>query len=104
MVFLPEACDYVESSTAATLAKCEPLDGQFIANYRQLAAECAVWISIGSFHRKVVIVLMIYPYTQNLLIKSFHCDFFLEGRQKLVDENVQLARGDRRQRRHTMRQ
>ena len=52
MAFLPEACDYIEQSTAASIEKAEPLDGEFISNYRKLASELGIWISIGSFHRR----------------------------------------------------
>jgi hypothetical protein len=53
MAFLPEACDYIEQTTAASIEKAEPLDGEFVNNYRKLAADLGVWISIGSFHRQV---------------------------------------------------
>jgi deaminated glutathione amidase len=51
MVFLPEACDYIESSVQASVAKGESLEGHFISGYRELAARLSLWISIGSFHR-----------------------------------------------------
>lgn len=51
--FLPEACDYIESSTKSSIAKAEPIDGEFMTKFRKLAAELNIWISIGSFHRKV---------------------------------------------------
>lgn len=53
MVFLPEACDYIESSAHASFEKGETLDGEFVSNYRQLASDLQIWISIGSFHRRV---------------------------------------------------
>jgi hypothetical protein len=53
MAFLPEACDFIESSTKNSIEKSEPLDGQFIGKYQKLAAQLKIWISIGSFHRKV---------------------------------------------------
>jgi hypothetical protein len=53
MIFLPEACDYIESSVQASVAKGEKLDGDFINGYRELAAKLSLWISIGSFHRLV---------------------------------------------------
>lgn len=55
MVFLPEACDYIESTVQASLEKAESLDGEFISQFRKLAADLDIWISIGSFHRKVFI-------------------------------------------------
>ena len=53
MVFLPEACDYIELNTQATLEKAETIDGDFISKFRKLAADLKIWISIGSFHRAV---------------------------------------------------
>jgi hypothetical protein len=53
MAFLPEASDYIELTPKATIEKAEPLDGEFIGNFRKLAAELGIWISIGSFHRQV---------------------------------------------------
>lgn len=54
MVFLPEACDFIESSNEATRAKSETLEGKFICNLKKLASSLDIWISIGSFHRKLV--------------------------------------------------
>ena len=53
MIFLPEACDFIETNAKATLEKSERIDGSFINNYKQLARDLNVWISIGSFHRAV---------------------------------------------------
>ena len=52
MVFLPEACDYICLTSKETLDNAEPLDGEFINNYRKLAADLKIWLSLGSFHRK----------------------------------------------------
>ena len=54
MVFLPEACDYIESSTKASIEKAETLEGNFLNRFRKLASDLQIWISIGSFHRKVL--------------------------------------------------
>ena len=54
MVFLPEACDYIENSIDASIKKGETLEGEFITNFQKLAGELRMWISIGSFHRKVL--------------------------------------------------
>lgn len=53
MVFLPEACDYIEKSASASIEKGESLDGEFISKFKELASELKIWISIGSFHRKM---------------------------------------------------
>ncbi len=52
MVFLPEACDYICSTSLLTIQNAESLGGEFITNYRNLASELKIWISLGSFHRK----------------------------------------------------
>ena len=53
MVFLPEACDFISSSNEETREKSETLDGEFISNFKKLASSLSIWISIGSFHRKL---------------------------------------------------
>ena len=53
MIFLPENADFMERSPEATYQKSQSLDGEFIGNYKKLASELNLWISIGSFHRKV---------------------------------------------------
>ncbi|XP_063802889.1 deaminated glutathione amidase isoform X2 [Pseudophryne corroboree] len=52
MVFLPEACDYIGSNTEETLSLAEPLDGDLMQRYADLARECGVWLSLGGFHEK----------------------------------------------------
>jgi len=41
-VFLPEACDYIETSAEASVLAAESLDGQFVTKCRELAAELNV--------------------------------------------------------------
>lgn len=52
MVFLPEACDYIGSSTEETLSLAETLQGDLIQRYSRLARDCGVWLSLGGFHEK----------------------------------------------------
>ncbi|XP_068108400.1 deaminated glutathione amidase isoform X2 [Hyperolius riggenbachi] len=52
MVFLPEAFDYIGSSTEETLNLAETLEGDLIQRYSRLAKECRVWLSLGGFHEK----------------------------------------------------
>ncbi|KAM4690762.1 deaminated glutathione amidase [Rhinophrynus dorsalis] len=52
MVFLPEAFDYIGSSTEETLCLAETLEGDIIQRYTNLARECGVWLSLGGFHEK----------------------------------------------------
>ncbi|XP_071970650.1 deaminated glutathione amidase isoform X2 [Engystomops pustulosus] len=52
MVFLPEAFDYIGSSTEETLRLAETLQGDLIQRYSSLARDCSVWLSLGGFHEK----------------------------------------------------
>ncbi|MEE6514971.1 hypothetical protein FKM82_023446 [Ascaphus truei] len=52
MVFLPEAFDYIGSSTEETLSLSETLEGDTIRHYSSLARECRVWLSLGGFHER----------------------------------------------------
>ncbi|XP_044127961.1 deaminated glutathione amidase [Bufo gargarizans] len=52
VVFLPEAFDYIGSSTEETLSLAETLQGDLIQRYSGLARDCGVWLSLGGFHEK----------------------------------------------------
>ncbi|KAM6395273.1 deaminated glutathione amidase [Rhynochetos jubatus] len=52
LVFLPEGFDYIGSDPAQTLDLAEPLDGDLMARYAELARECGVWLSLGGFHER----------------------------------------------------
>ncbi|XP_066466381.1 deaminated glutathione amidase isoform X2 [Tiliqua scincoides] len=52
IIFLPEAFDYVGSSTEETLGLSETLDGDTVQRYSSLARECGVWLSLGGFHER----------------------------------------------------
>ncbi|XP_074599306.1 deaminated glutathione amidase-like isoform X2 [Brevipalpus obovatus] len=54
MVFLPECFDIICDSRKAIMANLEPIEGDLIGKYRQLAAECKVWLSLGGLHEKPV--------------------------------------------------
>uniref|UniRef100_A0A8U7NXN5 Nitrilase 1 n=1 Tax=Corvus moneduloides TaxID=1196302 RepID=A0A8U7NXN5_CORMO len=51
-VFLPEGFDFIGDSPQQSLALAEPLDGDIVGRYRQLARECEVWLSLGGFHER----------------------------------------------------
>ncbi|NXQ58097.1 NIT1 amidase, partial [Anthoscopus minutus] len=51
-VFLPEGFDFIGASPQQSLALAEPLDGDIVGRYRQLARECNVWLSLGGFHER----------------------------------------------------
>ncbi|XP_043953282.1 deaminated glutathione amidase [Gambusia affinis] len=52
MVFLPEGFDYIGSSREETLSLSEPLGGDIISRYTQLARKLDVWLSLGGFHER----------------------------------------------------
>ncbi|XP_063172855.1 deaminated glutathione amidase isoform X2 [Candoia aspera] len=52
VVFLPEAFDFIGSSTEETLSLAEPLEGDYLQRYISLARECGVWLSLGGFHER----------------------------------------------------
>lgn len=50
MIFLPEGCDYIGSHKTETIKLAEPLTGATMGEYRRLAKQHNVWLSIGGFH------------------------------------------------------
>ncbi|XP_058835509.1 nitrilase and fragile histidine triad fusion protein NitFhit [Topomyia yanbarensis] len=53
-VFFPECCDYVGSNRDETLKLSEPLTGQTVAAYKQLAKDHRLWISFGGVHESML--------------------------------------------------
>ncbi|XP_067328671.1 deaminated glutathione amidase isoform X1 [Anolis sagrei] len=51
-VFLPEAFDFVGKSLEETLSLAEPLGGEYVQRYANLARECGLWLSLGGFHER----------------------------------------------------
>ncbi|NXB87944.1 NIT1 amidase, partial [Vidua chalybeata] len=51
-VFLPEGFDFIGDGPQHSLALAEPLHGDIVGRYRQLARECDVWLSLGGFHER----------------------------------------------------
>ena len=54
VVFLPEACDYIGDSRDYTMTAAEPIDGDILQRYKDMAAHLGVWISLGGLHVKVI--------------------------------------------------
>ncbi|NWH68387.1 NIT1 amidase, partial [Geococcyx californianus] len=52
LVFLPEGFDYIGRDATQTLGMAEPLDGDIMGRYAQLARDCGVWLSLGGFHER----------------------------------------------------
>lgn len=55
MAFLPEACDYIATSKEESFTLSEELEnGETIEQFRQLAVETKMWLSLGGFHQRYV--------------------------------------------------
>lgn len=52
-VFLPECCDYVGSNRDETIALAEPLNGETVTFYRELARKNNIWLSLGGVHEAI---------------------------------------------------
>ncbi|XP_060067830.1 deaminated glutathione amidase-like [Ylistrum balloti] len=52
MVFLPEAADFIGESKQRSMEMAESIEGETISNYRKLAQQTSIWISIGGFHEQ----------------------------------------------------
>ncbi|XP_037722506.1 nitrilase and fragile histidine triad fusion protein NitFhit [Drosophila subpulchrella] len=52
MLFLPECCDFVGENRAQTLELSEGLDGELMAQYRELAKCNEMWLSLGGVHER----------------------------------------------------
>lgn len=52
LAFLPEAFDFIARDPAETLHLSEPLGGSLLGEYKQLARECGLWLSLGGFHER----------------------------------------------------
>jgi len=52
MVFLPEAFDFIGSSSEETGSLAQPLAGSTIRKFQEVAEANKVWLSLGGFHQK----------------------------------------------------
>jgi len=50
MVFLPEACDYIGESRDQTLALAQPITGDTVGQFKKMAVQHGVWLSLGGVH------------------------------------------------------
>lgn len=53
VVFLPEASDYVGQNAEETKSMSESLGGSTVSEYKSLARQNKVWLSIGGFHERL---------------------------------------------------
>ncbi|KAG2434562.1 hypothetical protein HYH02_012228 [Chlamydomonas schloesseri] len=48
-LFLPECFSFIGESPAQSLAAAQPLEGPLMSQYRQLARDTGLWLSLGGF-------------------------------------------------------
>ncbi|XP_018570395.1 nitrilase and fragile histidine triad fusion protein NitFhit [Anoplophora glabripennis] len=53
VVFLPEACDYIATDITEARSLAESLNGPLLAEYKNLAKQYKLWLSIGGFHERL---------------------------------------------------
>lgn len=53
IVFLPEGCDYIASNKEESKKLAEPLTGELMSEYKSLAQNHQVWLSVGGFHELI---------------------------------------------------
>ena len=52
-LFFPECCDYVGGSVDETLSLSEPLNGETVNFYKDLAKTNDLWLSFGGIHEAI---------------------------------------------------
>ncbi|XP_032671126.1 nitrilase and fragile histidine triad fusion protein NitFhit isoform X2 [Odontomachus brunneus] len=50
IAFFPEACDYLAENKRDIVAMAEPLTGQTVTSYKEIAAKNNIWLSLGGIH------------------------------------------------------
>ncbi|XP_021933022.1 nitrilase homolog 1 isoform X2 [Zootermopsis nevadensis] len=53
MVFLPEACDFIGEKRSQIIENADPLNGETVCSFCQMAKENKVWLSLGGILEKV---------------------------------------------------
>ncbi|XP_011876098.1 PREDICTED: nitrilase homolog 1 isoform X1 [Vollenhovia emeryi] len=50
IAFFPEACDFLADNKRDIVAMAEPLTGQTVAAYKEIAVKNDIWLSLGGIH------------------------------------------------------
>ncbi|XP_012216283.1 deaminated glutathione amidase isoform X1 [Linepithema humile] len=50
IAFFPEACDYLADNKKDIIAMAEPLTGQTVTSYKEIAVKNDIWLSLGGLH------------------------------------------------------
>jgi hypothetical protein len=65
MVFLPEACDFIGEKRSQFVENAEPINGETVHSFCQMAKENKIWLSLGGILEKV-----------NQYIRTLHLSVF----------------------------
>lgn len=60
IAFFPEACDYLADNKKDIVAMAEPLTGQTVKSYKEIAVKNDIWLSLGGVHETVIIWFLFY--------------------------------------------
>jgi hypothetical protein len=61
MAFFPECFDYIGRNRDETISLAIEEDGQYINQFREVAREHRIWLSLGGFHNKVSFIVKNQP-------------------------------------------
>ena len=53
VAFLPEAFDFIGTSSKETFSLAEPLNGELVTKLKDIARENKIWLSLGGYHQKL---------------------------------------------------
>jgi hypothetical protein len=59
MVFLPEACDFIGEKRSQFVDNAEPVNGETVRSYCQMAEQNKVWLSLGGILEKVGLYILL---------------------------------------------
>lgn len=94
MVFLPEACDFIGEKRSQFVENAEPLSGETVHSFCEMAKDHKVWLSLGGILEKVdqyvncfglsvflsyllcIIVISVLYVTPTVMEITFICVFF----------------------------
>ena len=73
MVFLPEACDFIGEKRSQFVENAEPLNGETVHSFCQMAKGYKVWLSLGGILEKVNQYMNFFGFS--VVSAVYHCDF-----------------------------
>lgn len=71
IAFFPEACDFLADNKKDIVAMAEPLTGQTVASYKEIAVKNDIWLSLGGVHEAVnILISVLHEFMENRIIVS----------------------------------